>query len=130
MSHRREFLIRHRTGFSEQHVAAIRESLERWKQWLTEQVASWATRGVPGTNPPQYVFHPLRVSDEGRLVSIAIEGDPGSYAALKRFEDGVPIELIEALPRAVLDDVELSLVDKDMGLAPGHWYSAKAALGY
>jgi hypothetical protein len=118
----RFFRLRHPKGFSNELVDMITARYRAWCDAVHARVTHWPLLGIKNTPAPDYIFGDLVLSADRKLLSVRIEGDPGSYGALKLFEDGVPEELTLNIPVEMLMDVETSYENPTLGVAEGEWF--------
>lgn len=121
----RYFRIRHKTGFDVEDISRIVAAYRRWCMNVQSRIDDWDARGMRGVPRPSYLLGDPRTSDDHRLITISIDGEPGSYGVLKLFEDGVPPELLEELRDEVLDSIEVSYENEAMGLSANDWFPAR-----
>ncbi len=121
MNGARFFRLRHPSGFDEQSIDAVLRGYRLWRTWADKKIALWNTKVDPR---PTYRFSEPVVSEDKKMISVSIEGEAGSYDALKFFEDGVPQPLYALLPSQVLIAVEVAFETPDS--APLHWCKARS----
>ncbi len=122
----RYFRVRHARPFDDPALAVLLRGYRAWQDWVTARIALWREKGPRGTPVPFYEFAEPEVSLDRRLVTFCIRGDPGSYGALKLFEDGVPAELWGELPSELLTDLEVSYENPRFGLRGDDWHKAQS----
>ena len=126
MSHERSFRLRFAAGFSDELLEMVRAGYAEWRERVKATIAHWSTAGIKRTEPPEYIFGDLELSQDRMAVSFKISGDPKSYGAAKLLEDGVPPELFAKIPGAIRADEEMCYENPAMGLPAGRWVPTDA----
>jgi hypothetical protein len=97
--------------------SAVRRGFDIWKEFLDKRIDTWSdTRTTP---VPIYIVEPPSLSADRKILTVEISGDPGSYGAMKLFEDGVPYPMYGILDAEVRRDVEICYENPELG--PPQW---------
>lgn len=96
----RYFRLRYEPGFTDDLVAAVLAGYREWLQWVQTTLDSWDSVPHRAKLPkPSCTISAPELSDDTRMISVRIDGDPITHGALMTFEDGVPLTLYRHLPR-------------------------------
>lgn len=63
---------------------------------------------------PCYTFSEPEISDDGKIITVRIEGDPITHGALMTFEDGVPLTLYRHIPRERRHGLKIGYENQDL----------------
>ena len=96
----RYFKLKCDSGFDEELLQLIRQGYEEWRRWTMETLSKWTEDPANGGTPqPMYSFGEPLLSEDGKVLSIEISGDPVSYAGFKSVEDGFPTWIYSHVPK-------------------------------
>jgi hypothetical protein len=111
----RFFHIRSRQGFDETLRAAIAKGYESWLEWVASTLQTWGDVPHRANLPkPDYQITPPMLSNDGRTLTIRVEGDPGTHGAMMLIEDPALEMLIAYVPEYRLGEIEVAYENEDL----------------
>lgn len=120
---RRYFRLRYERGWDAPLVEIVVTGYREWLEWAKSVLQTWSEVPHRAKLPkPTYRFGEPSLSEDSKVITIPIDGDPITHGAMMVFEDGVPPSLYIHLPIEVLGEIELLYDNPGLQLVfPQHW---------
>ena len=101
-------------------MRSVREGYDEWYRRTIEMLARWNEDPANGGAPePSYSIGEPVLSDDRKVLSIEISGDPKSYAGFKSVEDGFPSWIYAYVPKERRSELQKCYENVEYGY--GKW---------